>query len=64
MAVPEGQNVKPFNPPAWLVEKAKENAAQLSLAPNALAKRLQEIKDNPEESKRKAGLDLGSMGLA
>ena len=53
MAVPaEGQKVKPFNPPAWLVEKAKENAARLSLAPDALAKRLQEIKDKPKESKR------------
>jgi len=63
MAVPGGQKVKTFNPPAWLVAKAKENAARLSLEPDALAKRLQEIKDNPEESKRKALEHAARMGV-
>jgi hypothetical protein len=57
MAVPQSsgrQEVKRFNPPAWMLKKAQENAARLGYAPDAFAKKLQKVRETTEaQSKAK-----------
>jgi hypothetical protein len=53
MANPQGRREgNTFQAPAWLVEKAKKDRERAGLAPDALAKKLQELRENPGESQK------------
>jgi hypothetical protein len=53
MANPQGHREgNTFQAPAWLVEKAKKDRERAGLAPDALAKKLQELRKNPGESQK------------
>ncbi|KAH7086165.1 hypothetical protein FB567DRAFT_445167 [Paraphoma chrysanthemicola] len=56
MAVPEEsgrREVKPFTPPSWMLKRAQDNAARLGYAPDALAKKLQEMRETSKVTHKK-----------
>jgi hypothetical protein len=64
MAASEENPIKStFTPPAWLLQKAKENAARLGYRSDALSKELQDIRANPEEAAKKAKEHAAKMGV-
>jgi hypothetical protein len=64
MAASEEKPIKStFTPPAWLLQKAKENAARLGYDSDALSKELRGIRANPEEAAKKAKEHATKMGV-
>lgn len=56
MAAPEGQrNVRPFAPPSWMLNKARENVSKAGLAPGALSRKLSELRTIANADERKTG---------
>jgi hypothetical protein len=61
MAAP--QPAKSFKPPAWMIEEAKKAAARYGNATDAAAKKMTQIREDPEEAKRRANEHAARMGV-
>ncbi|KAF2820621.1 hypothetical protein CC86DRAFT_374296 [Ophiobolus disseminans] len=63
MAIPEKRQVELSKSSTWLLKSTQEGHARTGLAPDALTKKLQEIKDDPEQARKKAEEHAARMGI-